>query len=93
MKRNSEEAAFAMDFLFNDDEAGTMKRARNAGPRPGGRNMHGSVEFSETTWGRMLREDHAELVFPGSAAASLLGLLGFAPSASFFLRGFDPCRQ
>ena len=24
MMRNSEEAAFAMDFLFNDDEAGTM---------------------------------------------------------------------
>jgi len=71
MKRNSEEAAFAMDFLFNDDEAGTMKRARNTGPRPGGRNMHGSVEYSETTWGRMLREDHAELVLPGSAAASL----------------------
>jgi len=45
MKRNSEEAAFAMDFLFNDDEAGTMKRARNTGPRPGGRNMHGSVCF------------------------------------------------
>ena len=50
MKRNSEEAAFAMDFLFNDDEAGTMKRARNTGPRPGGRNMHGSVEYSADYW-------------------------------------------
>ena len=48
LKRNSEEA---MDFLFNDDVAGTMKRARNTGPRPGGRNMHVSVDVSETTWG------------------------------------------
>lgn len=71
MKRNSEIAAFAMECLFDDDEAGAMKRARNTGPRPGGRNTHGSVDFSETTWGRMLREDHAELALPGSAAASL----------------------
>lgn len=71
IKRNNEIAAFATECLFDDDEAGAMKRARNTRPRPGGRNTHGSVNFSETTWGRMLREDHAELALPGSAAASL----------------------
>ena len=61
IKRNSEMAAFAMECLFGDDEAGAMKRARNTGPRPGDRNTHGSVDFSEATWGRMLHEDHAGL--------------------------------
>ena len=67
-KRSAEDDFLVEAVFFSDDEDAGIKRVRS---RPGGSNANGRPDYGETTWGRMLRDDVAELQDHTSAKAKI----------------------
>ena len=61
-KRKALDVVLAQILLqYDDEEKGEIKRKRNTGRRPGGRNPTGRPDYENSSWARMLRDKAAEL--------------------------------
>ena len=74
-RKRKEEDDFFMEHFFRCLQAeGGESKKRNTCQRPGGSNLKGRVDYGNTPWARMLRENADELEQPDSMAGKLFRL-------------------
>lgn len=69
-KRNADDDILVEQFIdFDEDEDNIINQTKRR--RPGGSNSRHRPVYEDSTWGKMLRDQHSELLLPESDAARI----------------------
>jgi hypothetical protein len=75
-RKQREDDDFFIESLVRHlyEAEGSANKKRNTSQRPGGSNLKGRVDYGNTPWARMLRDNAEELEQPDCVAAKLFRL-------------------